>query len=48
MNVLLDTNVLLRSAEPGHAQHKEARDAADELAKQGHTLCLVRSQPFRQ
>ena len=41
MNVLLDTNVLLRSAEPGHAQHQQARDATDLLGKQGHTLCLV-------
>jgi predicted nucleic acid-binding protein len=41
MNILLDTNVLLRSAEPGHIQHQTARDAVDILANQGHTLCLV-------
>lgn len=41
MNVLIDTNVLPRSAEPGHVQYQEAVDATDLLGKQGHTLCLV-------
>jgi predicted nucleic acid-binding protein len=41
MNVLLDTNVLLRMAEPAHAQYPEALDATDLLGKQGHTLGLV-------
>lgn len=41
MNILLDTNILLRSAEPAHAQYREAADATDALAKQGHVLCLV-------
>jgi predicted nucleic acid-binding protein len=41
MTYLLDSNILLRSMEPGHAQHREAADSADLLAKQGHTLCLV-------
>lgn len=41
MNVLFDTNVLLRSAEPGHAQYREASDATDRLGRQGHALCLV-------
>ncbi len=41
MNILVDTNVILRSAEPGHVQHQAAIDAIDALAKQGNTLCLV-------
>ena len=41
MNVLLDTNILTRLAEPGHAMHQPARDAAKALQSQGHTLCIV-------
>jgi predicted nucleic acid-binding protein len=41
MNYLLDTNILLRAAEPGHIQHPEARDATAKLAKRGEALCLV-------
>lgn len=41
MTYLLDTNVLLRSMEPGHPQHREAADSIDLLGRQGHTLCLV-------
>lgn len=41
MTYLLDSNVLLRSMEPGHPQHREAADSTDLLARQGHTLCLV-------
>ncbi|MBX9579624.1 MAG: PIN domain-containing protein [Gemmataceae bacterium] len=41
MNYLLDSNVLLRMAEPGHAHHQAAADATDLLGRQGHTLCLV-------
>jgi predicted nucleic acid-binding protein len=41
MNVLLDTNVLLRSVEPSHVQYPAARDATDILSRQGHNLCLV-------
>jgi predicted nucleic acid-binding protein len=41
MRYLLDTNILLRSIEPGHPHHREAADATDILAKQGQTLCLV-------
>ena len=37
MNVLLDTNIILRLAEPTHAQYRLARDAADLLAQQGST-----------
>lgn len=41
MNILLDTNVPLRMAEPAHPHYQEALDATDLLGKQGHTLCLV-------
>ena len=41
MNVLIDTNVLLRSAEPGHAQFQVASDAVVTLGGQGHSLGLV-------
>jgi predicted nucleic acid-binding protein len=41
MNTLLDTNILLRSMDQGHAQHQEAVDSTDLLAVQGHALCLV-------
>jgi predicted nucleic acid-binding protein len=41
MNILIDTNVLLRMSEPLHTQYQLALDATDRLGKQGHTLCLV-------
>jgi predicted nucleic acid-binding protein len=41
MNVLLDTNVALRIAEPAHAQYQAALDATELLTVQGHVLCLV-------
>lgn len=41
MNILLDTNILLRITEPGHAQHQPAVDATDRLGQQGHALTLV-------
>jgi predicted nucleic acid-binding protein len=41
MNVLLDANILLRTVEPGHAQHRPANDATDTLRAQGHVLCVV-------
>ena len=41
MNVLLDTNVLLRFADPTHPQYRAAADATDLLGKQGDVLCLV-------
>src|SRR5947209_3852504 len=39
MNVLLDTNILGRMVEAGHAQHATATDAA--LIARGDTPCLV-------
>lgn len=41
MNVLLDTNILGRMAEPGHAQHATATDAVTALIARGDTPCLV-------
>jgi predicted nucleic acid-binding protein len=41
MNVLLDTNVLARSAQPGHPHHQLAVDAVAALRAQGHALHLV-------
>ncbi len=41
MLVLLDTNVVLRSMEPGHAQHLAATSAQRSLLTQGHSLCIV-------
>src|SRR5438132_347071 len=41
MRVLVDTNVLTRSAEPGHAMYPVATGAVTALRAQGHTLCLV-------
>lgn len=41
MNVLVDTNILTRSAEPGHPLHHVCRQAIATLRLQGRTLCLV-------
>jgi predicted nucleic acid-binding protein len=41
MNVLLDTNILSRMAQPGHIQHQTALDATTALRFQGDVLCLV-------
>jgi predicted nucleic acid-binding protein len=41
MNVLLDTNVLARSAQPGHPQHQTALDAVSALQLRGDRPCLV-------
>lgn len=41
MSTLLDTNILSRAAQPGHAMHQLAVDAVAELRHQGETLCLV-------
>ena len=38
MNYLLDTNILTRLAEPGHAMHQTALDAVKLVARQGHKL----------
>src|SRR5262245_57139352 len=41
MNYLVDTNILTRLAEPGHAMHQPALDAVKRLTSQGHTLHIV-------
>lgn len=41
MNVLLDTNVLCRMAQSGHACHQAAVDATAAVALRGDTPCLV-------
>jgi predicted nucleic acid-binding protein len=41
MNVLVDTNILGRMAEPGHPHHSSALDASAALTKRGDTLCVV-------
>ncbi len=41
MNVLLDTNVLGRMAEPAHPQCQVAHDAADAIRRRGDVPCLV-------
>jgi predicted nucleic acid-binding protein len=41
MNVLLDTNILGRMAEPGHVQHQIAVDAVTALVNRGDVPCLV-------
>jgi predicted nucleic acid-binding protein len=41
MNYLVDTNILTRLAEPGHAMHQPALDAVKLLVGQGHKLHIV-------
>ena len=41
MNVLIDTNILTRMAQPGHVQQRPALDASDALQQAGDVLCLV-------
>jgi predicted nucleic acid-binding protein len=41
MSVLVDTNMLLRTAQPHHAMFKPAGDAVGILRKRGERLCLV-------
>lgn len=41
MSWLLDTNILTRLVEPGHATHRAALDAVKLLAGRGHKLCIV-------
>jgi hypothetical protein len=41
MRTLLDTNVLVRAAQPGHPMHQTAVDAVDALRGPGNDLCLV-------
>jgi predicted nucleic acid-binding protein len=41
MTALVDTNVLLRMAEPGHVQHRMAMDSTVALGRQGYDLYSV-------
>lgn len=41
MNTLVDTNILVRTAQPAHSMHRLALDAMAELRRQGDTLCAV-------
>ena len=41
MNVLVDTNILTRSTEPGHSHYQPSRMAVAALRLRGHTLCVV-------
>src|SRR5260370_29571164 len=41
MNVLVDSNLLLREVQPGHVQHRAAVDAGNALRLRGDVLCLV-------
>jgi predicted nucleic acid-binding protein len=41
MQILIDTNILLRGAEPDHKQHSVASSAVHALQQAQHELCLV-------
>jgi len=41
MNILIDTNVVGRMAEPGHPQHALAIGSTDALDQRGDRLCIV-------
>ena len=41
MRLIIDTNILLRMEEQGHASHEQALSAIDSLDKQGHECVLV-------
>lgn len=41
MNILVDTNLLTRSAQPGHIMHAAAVAAVKSLLIKGETLCLA-------
>src|SRR5437879_2734095 len=41
MNVLVDTNILLRSAQPSHTHHSAAVGATKALELRGDICCLV-------
>ncbi len=41
MSVFVDTNVLLRAADPGDAKHETATKTIGELIEAGETLCIT-------
>lgn len=46
MQILADTNVLLRLADPSHAQYQSADRATELLRNQGHVLVMVPQNLF--
>ena len=41
MDILADTNVILRGVQPAHPQHRTARAALRKLAGQGNRVCVA-------
>src|SRR5947209_11569267 len=41
MDVLVDTNVILRRLQRAHPQHRQARDAITKLSVVGNRVCLT-------
>ena len=41
MNILLDTNILLRANQPNHPMHSLAMQAVESAISSGHELCLA-------
>lgn len=41
MSFLVDTNILLRSAEPSHSMYPDATNATAILRSQGEQLCII-------
>ena len=41
MDILADTNILLRRIDRGSPQHREARDAVSRLSKNGYRFCVA-------
>jgi predicted nucleic acid-binding protein len=41
MSFLIDTNILLRSADPDHSMYPDAINATTSLRSQGHSLCII-------
>jgi len=41
VDILADTNILLGRIHRGDKQHRQARDAINRLAKEGHRICVT-------
>ena len=41
MDILADTNILLRRIHRGSQQHRQARNAINHLTKQGNRICVT-------
>jgi predicted nucleic acid-binding protein len=46
MTILVDTNVLTRSAQPHHSQHQPAVTSVNTLRQKGESLCLAPQNPY--